>query len=97
MTVTALYVRVRGRVQGVGFRQATAMRARQLGLHGWVRNCADGSVEAVATGAEEACAVFRTWIERGPPAARVDRVEVRLPDSTELALARDGFCTLPTR
>lgn len=66
---------VSGRVQGVYFRQSTADRATALGLDGWVRNRPDGRVEGVAAGAPEALAQLRTWLDRGPPAARVEAVE----------------------
>lgn len=65
---------VSGRVQGVFFRQSTAVRARELGLDGWVRNLADGRVEGIARGEPQALAQLRSWLDRGPPAARVDEV-----------------------
>lgn len=64
-----------GRVQGVWYRGTTRDRARQLGLSGWVRNCEDGSVETVACGAPESLDAFKSWLQQGPSAARVDRVE----------------------
>ena len=67
--------RVRGRVQGVYFRQSTAERATALGLVGWVANRADGSVEGVAGGAPAALDALRRWLHEGPPAARVDAVD----------------------
>ncbi len=69
-------VHVHGRVQGVWFRGSTQQRARALGLAGWVRNCADGSVEAVFEGSAEAVAAAIAFCGDGPPAARVARVEV---------------------
>jgi len=75
MAETALRVTVHGRVQGVFYRDWTVQNARQLGLTGWVRNQADGTVAALLQG--DASAV-RQMIERmrdGPPAARVDRIE----------------------
>jgi acylphosphatase len=69
-------LRIRGRVQGVGFRAATVATARALGLNGWVANRADDSVETVAAGDDSAVAVFIRWCHHGPPAARVDSVEV---------------------
>lgn len=65
-----------GRVQGVGFRWATAERARTLGVQGAVWNRADGAVEVHALGDEEAVRALAEWLEVGPPAARVRRVEV---------------------
>jgi len=64
-----------GRVQGVWYRSSTRDRARQLGLSGWVRNCEDGSVEAVACGPPESLDAFKSWLRQGPSAARVDRIE----------------------
>lgn len=63
---------VSGRVQGVGFRQATARRAQGLSLRGWVRNLGDGRVEGVAAGEPSALEQLRAWLEQGPPTARVD-------------------------
>jgi acylphosphatase len=67
---------VTGLVQGVGFRQATAAEARRLGLGGWVRNLADGRVEAVAEGRRDRVESLVAFAWRGPPAARVSQVEV---------------------
>ncbi|TAJ55127.1 MAG: acylphosphatase [Nevskiaceae bacterium] len=74
--MTGVYrFRVRGRVQGVGFRQATQRRASQLGLEGWVRNCADGSVEGLATGSPTALERLRQWLQQGPPTAWVESLD----------------------
>lgn len=51
-------------------------RANQLGVTGWVRNCADGSVEAVVQGETQAVDRLIEWAQRGPEAARVDKVDV---------------------
>jgi acylphosphatase len=67
---------VRGLVQGVYFRQSTAQRAAELGVDGWVRNLPDGSVEAVFEGRPEAVDAAIAFVRIGPPAARVDSVEV---------------------
>ncbi len=64
-----------GRVQGVAFRAATRREARAAGLAGWVRNLADGRVEAVFEGEPSAVAVLVAWCREGPSAARVDRVD----------------------
>ena len=68
--------RVTGVVQGVWYRQSTADEARRLGLSGAVRNLRDGSVEVVAEGKREAVDALVAWCGRGPPAARVEGVEV---------------------
>jgi len=67
---------IHGRVQGVGFRYATLLEARRLKLSGWVRNRRDGTVEALVCGPAEAVETLIAWAQRGPPAARVERVEV---------------------
>lgn len=68
---------ISGRVQGVFFRQSTENRARELGLGGWVRNLPDGRVEAVAEGDPDALDHWLAFCHLGPPAARVDGVEIR--------------------
>lgn len=65
---------VRGKVQGVYFRQSTAHEAQRLALTGWVRNCEDGTVEGIACGAPPALLQLRHWLSHGPPAARVDEL-----------------------
>lgn len=67
--------RVRGRVQGVGFRWFVENAARQLGISGWVRNRSDGSVEVLAQGTREQLFALRARLHEGPRAARVDDVE----------------------
>jgi acylphosphatase len=62
---------VRGAVQGVGFRYFVLRRAREAGLHGWVRNRADGSVECVAEGARPALEQLLAALGSGPRMARV--------------------------
>jgi DNA ligase D-like protein (predicted 3'-phosphoesterase) len=66
----------RGRVQGVGFREATVAKAQQTGLFGWVRNADDGSVLVHAEGPEEAVAQLIGFLGKGPRAAAVEAVEV---------------------
>jgi acylphosphatase len=66
---------VHGRVQGVGFRYAAVEVARRLGVAGWARNQADGTVEIVAAGAAPAVRGLVDWCHRGPPSARVTDVE----------------------
>lgn len=68
---------IRGRVQGVFFRASTREQAEALGLAGWVRNVADGSVECLADGTPDALETLQRWFEAGgPPAARVDSVDI---------------------
>jgi acylphosphatase len=66
---------VRGRVQGVGFRWFVEREAHVLGIAGWVRNNADGSVEVLAVGSREQLVGLRSRLRAGPRAARVDDVE----------------------
>lgn len=63
---------VQGRVQGVGFRYWTQREAEQLGLRGWVRNCDDGSVQAVFEGESSVLKQMVDLIKSGPSLARVD-------------------------
>lgn len=72
--MSTLHVRVAGMVQGVGFRWYVRERARRLGVSGWVRNLADGSVEVFADGGPDALTVLRAELVRGPRGARVDTV-----------------------
>ena len=66
---------VSGRVQGVFFRDATRRQANALALGGWVRNLADGRVEALFVGSRAACERALAFVRTGPPRARVERVE----------------------
>jgi acylphosphatase len=75
MVVTS-HLRISGRVQGVGFRDALYREAVGRGLTGWVRNRRDGTVEAIVQGEAAAVDAVQSWVRRGPPAARVDRVEM---------------------
>jgi len=68
---------VSGRVQGVAFRAATRAQARAHGLAGWVRNRADGSVEAVFEGTPAAVEALVAWCRQGPRSARVEQIEVQ--------------------
>ena len=65
---------IHGRVQGVGFRWFVEREAQILGIAGWVRNNADGSVEVLAMGSHEQLLGLRSRLRQGPRAARVDDV-----------------------
>jgi acylphosphatase len=71
------HVTVSGRVQGVFFRGRTKSMADTLGLKGWVRNMADGTVEAVFEGEEGALKSMLEWCRKGPSLARVMAVDVQ--------------------
>ena len=77
-----LRARVYGRVQGVNFRYYTQREATVLGLTGWVTNRFDGSVELVAEGDREELAKLLAFLHRGPPSARVDRVEAEWSETS---------------
>ena len=71
-------VEVTGDVQGVGFRMAAANRARSRGVAGFVRNRADGAVEAAFEGDPDSVDTLVAWCRRGPRGARVDGVTVEV-------------------
>lgn len=75
MTLTQHLI-IHGRVQGVFFRESMSRQARQLGVTGWVRNCRDGTVEAMVQGSPEAVGQIVAWSRIGPEMARVERIEV---------------------
>ncbi|MEO6024867.1 MAG: acylphosphatase [Burkholderiales bacterium] len=74
------HLRIHGIVQGIGFRVAMYRAAVKQEITGWVRNRADGTVEAVIQGHDKDVAEFLAWVRKGPPGAKVDRVEVKLGD-----------------
>ena len=75
-TARRVHVFVSGRVQGVGFRAFTAEEATKRGLTGWVKNLADGRVEAVVEGPANKVAELLELLKRGPPAAQVGKLDV---------------------
>jgi len=82
-TKERLSARITGRVQGVGFRNFTRMRARQLGVAGWVRNEQDGSVRLEAEGPRGALEELLDAVKEGPRMARVENVKADWDDATE--------------
>jgi acylphosphatase len=76
--ILSLKVRIRGRVQGVGFRAWTVQEAQRLGLKGTVRNEPDGSVSAVISGARAAVESMVERLRTGPRGARVTDVEAEI-------------------
>jgi acylphosphatase len=80
-------VRISGRVQGVFFRASCARLARDLGISGWIRNRPEGDLEAVFQGPDPAVGDMLTWCRHGPPAARVEGIEIR----AEQPLRDTGF------
>ena len=85
--IRTVHVRIRGRVQGVYYRAWTRNEATRLGLNGWVRNCRDGSVEAVTSGPAAAVEAMLTAFHAGPPDAVVEAVEIVQDGGS----APDGF------
>lgn len=69
-------VRIRGQVQGVNYRYSARLQAEQLQVNGWVRNCPDGAVEGVFEGREAAVRALLDWCRQGPPAARVEALQI---------------------
>ena len=78
MKTLCLRCHVAGRVQGVGFRYATAEKALFLGVGGYVRNLPDRRVEVLACGEESAVIALRNWLWQGPQPARVSGVQCEI-------------------
>lgn len=83
---------VHGLVQGVFYRGWTVETARALGISGWVRNRKSGEVEILAAGTADAVEALIAACRQGPPAARVDRIEIGEVDPEPF----DGFGQRPT-
>ncbi len=67
---------VSGRVQGVSFRAHARSAARKMGAKGWVRNCPDGTVEAVVEGETQIVNSVLAWFRKGSPFSRVDNIRI---------------------
>ena len=90
--MSAKHLVIAGRVQGVGFRDWVMRLAGSLGVSGWVRNCADGTVEALVAGNSAAIEELLRACRRGPPLAQVTTIAEQLADPPN----RPGFHCLPT-
>jgi acylphosphatase len=88
-----LVARIKGLVQGVGFRATTLSEGRRLQLAGWVRNRRNGDVEVLAEGPEPKVRLFLAYLRQGPPHARVDHV---VEEWSEAAGAPMPFQLKPT-
>lgn len=74
---------IHGCVQGVYYRASAEETALRLNLAGWVRNRRSGTVEALVSGSEAAVEAFIAWAHDGPPAARVDRIDIDDADAPD--------------
>jgi acylphosphatase len=92
------HVVIRGRVQGVGYRAWTEYTALERGVQGWVRNCRDGTVEALFKGPPDVVDGMIAACSEGPRGSRVDRIDQREGTREEFTLCRRGelFSVLPT-
>jgi acylphosphatase len=92
MAIVRAHVVISGRVQGVYFRSYVREHAVSIGIHGWVRNLLDGTVEAVFEGETESVHRMIEWCQKGPPAACVEHVETNwstpIHESTTFELRR---------
>lgn len=68
---------VHGAVQGVGFRYYARSAAQRLGVYGYVQNLPDGTVKVVCEGSAKAVDAMERWVKKGPPSARVIRVDLQ--------------------
>jgi acylphosphatase len=78
---------ITGRVQNVWYRDSCRSEAQARGVDGWVRNCSDGSVEAVFEGSPDSVAQMVAWCRVGPPRAHVNGLDV-IPEPVQ---SEDGF------
>ncbi len=82
METARLRIVIEGIVQGVFFRANTIEESSKLGLTGWVKNRADGRVEAVFEGDVDGIEQIVEWCKKGPPAAVVRNIETTWEQST---------------
>lgn len=75
--MNAYRIVIRGIVQGIGFRYFTRMMANRFSIYGWVRNCADGSVEIHCEGEESNLQKFLAEIKKGPAGLVIESMEVK--------------------
>ncbi|MCX7835219.1 MAG: acylphosphatase [bacterium] len=75
-TVDTAFVKVRGRVQGVGFRYFVYKHAEKYGLSGWVKNCLDGSVEILVQGDKNVLISFLDEIKKGNPFTKITDFQI---------------------
>lgn len=77
MSVKRVHAVVYGKVQGIYFRAYAQAEGNKLGVKGWVKNRADGAVEAVVEGEVEQIKQMLTWLRKGSPGAQVTKMEVK--------------------
>lgn len=88
--MSAYRLLIRGKVQGVFYRESAKREALRLGVRGWIRNLEDSSVEAIVEGTDEQIQSFIAWAKQGPPLAQVREVLVS-------EVAESGFQTFEVR
>jgi acylphosphatase len=87
------HLTIAGRVQGVGYRDWAMTTGRRLGLSGWVRNRADGTVEVLVVGDDAAVGAMIEACRQGPAMARVDTIDA---EPLDLDILPEGFTVRPT-
>lgn len=90
--ITIFRLRIKGAVQGVGYRDWAIAEAKARGLHGWVRNRSDGSVEMLIAGADPKVEDMLKAATQGPPAAQVTNIDIH----KETDMPDAGFVRRPT-
>jgi acylphosphatase len=76
MELVTKHLKIKGRVQGVGFRYSMCAVAEKLGVKGWVKNCVDGTVESMVQGDEHQLSSIIDWAKHGPTGSRVEDVDI---------------------